>query len=70
MNEILTPREKEAARIAAAGLSNRQVAERMNITEGTVKQYLNRAYAKTETTNRADLGVTVLRGAHGMESLK
>jgi LuxR family transcriptional regulator, maltose regulon positive regulatory protein len=51
----LTPREYEAARIAASGNSNRQVAEKMNTTEGTVKQYLNRVYDKTGCGDRAKL---------------
>ena len=51
----LTPRELEAARIAAEGLSNRQVAEQMQISEGTVKQYLYHVYDKVGVWNRDQL---------------
>jgi DNA-binding CsgD family transcriptional regulator len=51
----LTPREKEAARIAAAGASNAEVAQRMGVSEGTVKQYLNHAYDKLGVWNRYQL---------------
>ena len=34
------------ARFAASRLSNREIAEEMGFSEGTVKQYLNRIYGK------------------------
>lgn len=55
MNDILTPREKEAARIAASGATNKEVAEKMRVTEGTVKQYLHRAFDKVGVDCRSDL---------------
>lgn len=55
MIEPLTPREKEAARIAATGVSNRVVAAEMRVSEGTIKQYLNRVYEKTGANNRGQL---------------
>lgn len=51
----LTPREREAAQIAAKGLSNREVAARMSLTEGAVKQYLNRAFEKLGVEKRGQL---------------
>lgn len=47
MIEALTEREKQAAVFAAAGMSNREVGERMGIKESAVKQYLHRVYDKT-----------------------
>jgi DNA-binding CsgD family transcriptional regulator len=55
MKDELTPRELEAARIAAAGASNSEVAKRMGVTRGTVEQYLHRAYEKLEVSSRYDL---------------
>jgi DNA-binding CsgD family transcriptional regulator len=55
MSEDLTHREKEAARFALDGLSNRQVAAQMRTTEGTVKQYLSRVYDKVGAGGRRDL---------------
>ena len=46
----LTGRESEIAGLLAAHLSNREIAERLYLSEGTVKQYLNQIYAKLQIT--------------------
>ena len=43
---VLTDREQEVALLAAARLSNREIAEKLYLSEGSVKQYVNRIYAK------------------------
>ena len=43
---VLTDREREVALLAAARLSNREIAEKLYLSEGSVKQYVNRIYAK------------------------
>ena len=45
-DSALTARERELAELVAQRLSNREIAERMYLSEGTVKQYVNRIYAK------------------------
>lgn len=56
MPEPLTPREKQAALIVSAGgHTNRDVAKRMGICEGTVKQYLYSAYQKLGVEDRRQL---------------
>ena len=42
----LTARELEVAELAAQRLSNREIAERLYLSEGSVKQYINQVYAK------------------------
>ena len=42
----LTKRELEVARLAAGRLSNREIAEKLFLSEGSVKQYINQIYAK------------------------
>ena len=42
----LTEREAEIARLAAARATNREIAEKLYLSEGTVKQYINQIYAK------------------------
>ena len=37
---LLTPREREVAELVAAGLSNRQIAERLVISERTAEAHL------------------------------
>lgn len=51
----LTARELEAALLAAEGLTDRQVAGRMGISERTVHSHLRAAYVKTGTRNRVQL---------------
>lgn len=55
--EQLTPREKQAAILAAVGLTNKEVAETLHISEGTVKQYLHKVCEKGYGT-RSDGGIT------------
>jgi DNA-binding NarL/FixJ family response regulator len=55
LSSILTAREIEVARLAAAGLSNLQIAERLFISEGTVKLHLHHVYSKLNVAKRPDL---------------
>jgi RNA polymerase sigma factor (sigma-70 family) len=48
----LTPREVELIRMVAAGLRNREIGERLHITEGTVKVHLHNVYKKLQVENR------------------
>jgi len=52
----LTPTEMEAARLAASGLSNPEIASRMFISRDTVKVHLSHVYAKLGVTSRTQLG--------------
>jgi DNA-binding NarL/FixJ family response regulator len=51
----LTTREREIVRMAAGGLRNREIAERLFITEGTVKLHLHNIYQKLEVNGRPEL---------------
>jgi DNA-binding NarL/FixJ family response regulator len=51
----LTEREVEIVKLATAGLSNREIADRLHITEGTVKVHLHRIYEKTRVKSRVGL---------------
>jgi DNA-binding NarL/FixJ family response regulator len=48
----LTPRELEVLRQVAAGLKNRQIADRLVLTEQTVKNHLSRIMHKIGVPNR------------------
>jgi two-component system nitrate/nitrite response regulator NarL len=51
----LSEREREVMRLVADGLSNKDVARRLDLTEGTVKNHLHNIYKKVGATNRASL---------------
>ena len=55
LTRLLTPRELEIVRLAAEGLRNREIAERLTITEGTVKIHLHNIYEKLGVTGRPQL---------------
>ncbi|HWJ41185.1 MAG TPA: response regulator transcription factor [Candidatus Limnocylindrales bacterium] len=51
----LTPRESEIVRYVASGLRNNEVAERLSITESTVKTHLNNIFQKLDVRDRLEL---------------
>jgi DNA-binding NarL/FixJ family response regulator len=51
----LTPRELEIVRMIAQGLRNKAVAERLSISEGTVKIHLHNIYEKLGVDGRLEL---------------
>jgi predicted ATPase/DNA-binding CsgD family transcriptional regulator len=51
----LTTREHEVAALVAAGLTNRQIAERLVLSERTVENHLQRIMAKLGARNRAQV---------------
>lgn len=53
----LTPREKEVVRLICRGLRNRQIAENLHITPGTVKVHLMHIFEKTGLKDRLALAV-------------
>jgi DNA-binding NarL/FixJ family response regulator len=53
--ETLTPREIEIVRMVARGLRNKAIAERLSISEGTVKVHLHNVYEKLGVDGRLEL---------------
>src|SRR5262245_45300911 len=51
----LTPRELDIVRMIAQGLRNKTIAERLSISEGTVKVHLHNIYDKLEIGGRLEL---------------
>jgi ATP/maltotriose-dependent transcriptional regulator MalT len=45
-------RELEVLRLMAEGFSNREIAQRLVLAEGTVKTHAKRIYAKLDVKNR------------------
>jgi DNA-binding NarL/FixJ family response regulator len=57
----LSTREREVMDLVAAGFSNKEVATKLSLTEGTVKLHLHSIYEKTGVTNRTALAALTLR---------
>lgn len=53
--KLLTPREEQVVALVADGLSNRQVAQELNLSEHTVKKYLFRIFDKLGISSRVEL---------------
>ncbi len=55
----MTEREKEICRLLSKGLNNRQIANELYISEGTVKNYISSIYDKTGIHDRSKLIVAM-----------
>jgi DNA-binding NarL/FixJ family response regulator len=52
---VLTHREEEVARLVAEGLTNREIAGKLHLSEHTVKNYIFSIFEKTGVSNRVVL---------------
>ena len=52
---VLTNREIEIVRLVATGLRNKQIADQLSITEGTVKIHLHTIFEKLGVSSRVEL---------------
>ena len=67
-DEPLTPREREIVQHVARGLRNAEVAERLSISEVTVKTHLNNIFQKLGLRGRTALALYAIRmGIIGIE---
>src|SRR5262249_31498900 len=53
--DSLTPSERRVAELAAAGNTNREIAQQLFVTEKTVERHLSQAYAKLAISSRGQL---------------
>lgn len=58
----LTPREREIALLAAAGLTSREIADRLVVSVRTVDNHLQRVYRKLGVRRRQELNDVLLGG--------
>ena len=66
--QALSRRELEILQLVAAGLSNREIATRLSITEGTVKNHVHNALQKLHLDNRIQAASYIVRQGLGIES--
>ena len=55
----LTEREKQICYLLADGCTNKQIAEKLYISEGTVKNYISVIYDKTGIHDRVQLAIAL-----------
>jgi DNA-binding NarL/FixJ family response regulator len=53
----LTPREREVLAMVVSGCANGEIAERIKVSQETVKHHLTRIYDKVGVTNRLELAL-------------
>ena len=58
---LLAPKENELANLVAEGLTNREVAKKLGVSEHTVSNYLFRIYEKLGISSRVELALYVVR---------
>lgn len=61
----LSARETDVVRCVAEGLTNRQIAERLKLTEHTVKNYLFRIFDKLGVSSRVEVALYAVRHGNG-----
>ena len=52
---LLTRREEDVVRLVADGLKNREIAQRLNVAEHSIRNYLYRIFDKLGVSTRAEL---------------
>jgi DNA-binding NarL/FixJ family response regulator len=62
--EQLSARELDVLRLLGTGATNREIAERLSLTEGTVKNYISTVLAKTGLRDRTNAALYAVR--HGL----
>ena len=66
--DVLTPREFEIVELIAQRLSNREIAEKLYLSEGSVKQYVNRIYSKLHIEGDTRTKRKALAGLFGQKT--
>ena len=61
LNPTLSFREKQVVELVSQAKLNKEIAHELHLSEGTIKEYLNRIFRKVGTTNRTELAVWALR---------
>jgi DNA-binding CsgD family transcriptional regulator len=64
VRDLLTPQELQIARLAAGGLTNREIGERLYLSRRTVSTHLYRIFPKLGVSSRVDLGPVIGPAEH------
>jgi DNA-binding NarL/FixJ family response regulator len=66
----LSGREKQVVRYIVEGLTNREIAETLTISQHTVKNYIFKIFDKMGVSNRVELVFHVLSGGGDLDSIE
>lgn len=61
MNNILTPREKEIFQLLIDNYNTKNIAEKLNISEKTVRNHISNVMQKLDVNGRASAVVELLK---------
>lgn len=61
---VLSPRERQVLQLVAAGLTNGEIADRLYLSESTVKTHLSSSFRKIGVCSRAEAAAAVLDPEH------
>ncbi len=64
----LNERERDILRLLATGLSNTDIADRLSLSEGTVRNYVSAIFTKLDVSDRTQAAVLALR--YGLADLE
>ncbi|MEV6398298.1 LuxR C-terminal-related transcriptional regulator [Streptomyces sp. NPDC051907] len=67
---LLTPQEAQIATLAGAGLTNKQIGERLNLSHRTVGSHLYKIFPKLGITSRAALRDALAAASSGADSAR
>ena len=60
----LTDRERDVLQLVGKGMSNIEIAKKLYISEGTVKNYISNLYGKLEVNDRSKLTLYAINNKH------
>jgi DNA-binding NarL/FixJ family response regulator len=68
--ELLTDRERRILSLMALGLSNREIAERVYLSEGTVKWHTNKIFKKLGVQSRTQAVMKALEAGLDRDKIR
>lgn len=64
LNRDLSLRERQIVELVQQAKLNKEIAHQLHLTEGTIKEYLNRIFRKLGVSNRTQLAIWAFRQAN------
>jgi two-component system, NarL family, response regulator LiaR len=61
LTDKLTDREEEVLRLIARGLSNADIAEKLHLSEGTIRNHVSAIFAKLDVPDRTQAAILAIR---------